>query len=368
MERDLRVRLLARGVCGFGRAFPRPAHGSSVDLQPINVNRWPAAGSRAHQGSWAGAPEEINEQDFWDFQHPDLPRRLRCPEENGEVGSLKSSEGGSEMLQLSVCIEWIFEDRDFPARIDAVAEAGLPAIEFWGWQDKDLPAIIERKEHHGLAVATVSLDPPVYLLDGDAIPAFVQGVRESCRIAQQLDCETLTTDLQDIPFGAGQPWYSFLANEGQRALRQIQRDNIVRAFKAVAPIAEGEGITLLLEPLNTLDHGGYFLASSQEGFEIIQEVGSPAVRLLFDVYHQQITEGNLINNLTRHIDLVAHLHVADVPDRRVPGTGEINFLNVLEAAKHAGYDGYVGLEYMPRGDDSASLEPIRQIVDQVNRG
>jgi hydroxypyruvate isomerase len=145
---------------------------------------------------------------------------------------------------------------------------------------------------------------------------------------------------------------------------------VVRALKEAAPIAEGEGIMLLLECLNTtVDHADYFIAAWQQGVEIVREVDSPAVGLTFDVYHQQITGGNLISNLTKHIDLVGHLHVADVPGRHEPGTGEINFLNVLGAAKRAGYDGYIGLECIPTsGDVEASLEPIRRIVDQVNRG
>ena len=272
------------------------------------------------------------------------------------------------MLQLSACIEWIFADRDFPARIDAVAEEGLPAFEFWGWGNKDRPAIIEHKDRSGLTLASMSVDPHVHLLEGDPIPAYVQTVRESCRVAQQLGCDRLITLVQDAPAGAGQPWYSAVGSEDGMALRQTRRDSIVRALKAVAPIAEGEGITLVLEPLNTLvDHAGYFLASSQEGFEIIQEVDSPAVRLLFDIYHQQITEGHLIENLTGNIDLVGHLHVADVPGRHEPGTGEINYFNVMAAIEKAGYNGYVGLEYIPSGDSADSLKLIKQIVDEINR-
>jgi len=123
-----------------------------------------------------------------------------------------------------------------------------------------------------------------------------------------------------------------------------------------------------MEPLNTMvDHAGYFLASTDEGFEFIRRIGSPAVKLLFDIYHQQITEGNLINNITRHVDLIGYLHVADVPGRHEPGTGEINYLNVLRAAKGAGYTGLVGLEYEPSGEPMASLKACRQLFDQVNR-
>lgn len=140
-------------------------------------------------------------------------------------------------------------------------------------------------------------------------------------------------------------------------------------MKTVAPIAEGEGMTLATECLNTLvDHADYFIASWQEGVSIVREVDSPAVGLTFDAYHHQINEGNLIARLTKEIDLVRHIHIADVPGRHEPGNGEINFLNLLTATKRAGYDGFLGLECVPtKSDVKAALAPIREIVDQVNR-
>ena len=124
-----------------------------------------------------------------------------------------------------------------------------------------------------------------------------------------------------------------------------------------------------VECLNTLvDHADYFIASWQEGIGIVREVDSPAVGLTFDAYHHQVNEGNLISSLTGDIDLVRHIHIADVPGRHEPGSGEINYLNLLTAAKQAGYDGYLGLECVPtKSDVAAALAPIRQIVDQVNR-
>jgi hydroxypyruvate isomerase len=272
------------------------------------------------------------------------------------------------MLQLAVGIELIFADRRFLDRIDTVSEAGLPGFEIWGWRDKDLTAIIERKERHGLELVNLALDPCVSVRDGSAIPTFVRSVRESCQAARELDCSLLSVHIEEVPWAAGGPWYQSLSDGRQAALRRTERGNIVRAFQEAAVVAEGEGITLLLEPLNWLvDHAGYYLSSSQEAFEMVQEIDSPAVRVLFDVYHQQITEGNLIMNLTQHLDLVAHVHVADVPGRHEPGTGEINYRNVLAAIKRAGYDGYVGLEYIPSVDSMASLAPIREIVDEINR-
>ena len=104
--------------------------------------------------------------------------------------------------------------------------------------------------------------------------------------------------------------------------RARQHDNCVQAFRAAAPLCEDAGVTLSIETLNVLvDHKGYYLATSEEGFRMVDEVASPRVRLLFDIYHQQITEGNLIANITRNITKISHFHVADVPGRHQPGTG-----------------------------------------------
>ena len=122
-------------------------------------------------------------------------------------------------------------------------------------------------------------------------------------------------------------------------------------------------MTLVLEPLNVLvDHKGYFLETSAEGFEMVDEVGSEAVKLLYDIYHQQITEGNLIANLTANVAKLGHVHVADVPGRHEPGTGEINYRNVFKAVADAGYQRYVGLEYRPLADAAASLEAVKALV------
>jgi len=272
------------------------------------------------------------------------------------------------MLQLSVCIELIFSDREVVERLDGVADADCPAFEFWGWQDKPLDAIAARMDSQGLVLANMNLDPLVSLVEQGDVDSFVAGVRESCGVANRLNCQRLATPVENVNWGPGQPWYAYLAGRETRDLWKRNRDTVVEGLKRAATVAEGEGIVLLLEPLNTVvDHHGYFISSSQQAVDILQEVDSPNVKMLFDAYHQQITEGNLIVNLTENIDLVGHIHIADVPGRHEPGTGEINFFNLLTAAKQAGYDGYVGLEYVPRAGSMNSLASTKELLDAVNR-
>jgi len=251
-------------------------------------------------------------------------------------------------LKLSACIEMIFNNvPEFVDRIDRVAQCGLPAFEFWGWHGKNLTAIRERADKLGLTIAAMGCDSSGALVDPDNTDAWVAGARESIAQAKEFRVPTVivtTGNEMAIP-------------------REKQHAAIVAGLKGAAPGAEAQGINLVLEPLNILvDHRGYYLSTSTEGFEILREVGSPRVKLLYDIYHQQITEGNLIQTITRNIDLIGHFHLADVPGRHEPGTGEINYVSIFRAIASTSYGGFVGLEFAPTGDHAAALASTRKIA------
>ena len=252
------------------------------------------------------------------------------------------------MLNLSVCIDMIMGDLPFDERIAGVAAVGIPAVEFWGWLSKDVGLIESATKEHGIRVATFLVDPRGHLVDADKKDEFIDGLRGSIPVADRLGTDTLLVvtgpELEGVP-------------------RERQHASIVDTLRAAAPIARDAGKTLVLEPLNILvDHKGYYLSSSDEGFAIIDEVDSPSVKLLYDIYHQQITEGRLIQTLTANIDRIGHFHVADVPGRHEPGTGEINYANVFRAIGDAGYTGFVGLEFSPTRDAATVLQEVRQLA------
>src|SRR5262249_25405633 len=121
-------------------------------------------------------------------------------------------------------------------------------------------------------------------------------------------------------------------------------------------LAEEEQVNLVIEPLNTkVDHQGYFLESTTLGFEIIRSIASPRLKLMYDTYHMQIMEGNLTATLEKNLDLISQVHVADVPGRHEPGTGEINYHNIIAMLKTNGYDGYLGLECWPWADSDRAI-------------
>lgn len=252
------------------------------------------------------------------------------------------------MTTLSVCVEMVFRDRPFAERIAAAADAGADAIEFWDWREKDLDAIAAACDEHDVAIgAFLASDAP--LTDPDGVDTAVQQVRESIGAAVDVGCS-------DLIVTVGQD------HDGVE--RAAQRDAIVAVLERVAGDAADAGVTLGVEPLNTaVDHPGYFLSASHEGYDIVEAVDSPHVKLLFDVYHQQVTEGNVTANLTGHLDHVSYVHITDVPGRHEPGTGELNYENVLGALTDAGYDGTVGCEFVPSGDDRAAVERCRAFLD-----
>ncbi len=256
------------------------------------------------------------------------------------------------MIKLSACIEMIFTDVPFLDRIAKVSEIGIPAFEFWDWGSKDIAEIKRRKSKYGLATATFGVDLGASIVDQSAAGTFLKAVKNSIKIAHELDCKTLIVTT---------------GNELKGVARSKQHESIVKCLKGAVETVEKEKVTLVLEPLNTLvDHKGYYLYSSSEGFEIIREVGSPNVKLLYDVYHLQIMEGNIISTITKNIELIGHFHTGDVPGRHEPGTGEINYANVLKAIDDAGYEGFVGLEFTPTRDPKLALKPIIDIAKQIN--
>ncbi len=263
-------------------------------------------------------------------------------------GGSHAAEATIPKLRLSACIEMIFSNKPFMERIDLVAKCGLPAFEFWSWRGKDIDGILVKKKALGLEVSAFCVDPGTRLTHPRFRNAFVSGVKGTIEALKKLGSKTMIVTV---------------GNEIPRMPREEQHKSIVDALKAAAPLVEEGGITIVVEPLNTLvDHGGYYLWSSKEGFEIIREVGSPNVRLLYDIYHQQIMEGQLIANITKNIDLIGHFHVGDVPGRHEPGTGEINYVNVFKAIAKTNYDGYMGLEFRPAKSGEEALKRTIEIA------
>ncbi|EMI56170.1 Xylose isomerase-type TIM barrel domain protein [Rhodopirellula sallentina SM41] len=243
--------------------------------------------------------------------------------------------------QLSVCIDAVYEGVDEVEAISRVAQCGVGAFEFWCWWEKNLDRIVKARDDNGLTIASCCTKF-VSLVDPTKRDEYLQGLNESIDAAQRIDCKTLISQVGD--FRPGVP-------------REEQHQSLVDGLRQAAPMLEQAGITLVIEPLNELvDHVGYYLVRSDEAFEIVGKVGSENVKVVFDIYHQQISEGHVIDRLTRNVNDIAHFHAAGNPGRNELTRGELNYHEIFAAIRKTNYRGYVGLEYWPVGDPDASLK------------
>lgn len=234
-------------------------------------------------------------------------------------------------MRYSVCLPAVMKGMDLVQAMRFVHGLGFEAVEFWSWWDADLDGIDRVRRELEMTV-TAFCTKFVSLTDRAKRQLYLDGLKESIQAAGKCGAKMLITQVGN---DTGKSW-------------ERQMANVRDGLKAAVPLLETAGITLLVEPLNIkVDHKGYFLSLSVDGFDLIRDVGSKSVKLLYDIYHQQITEGNLIPTIVKNIGDIGHFHAAGHPGRHELTTGEINYPNVFRAIGEAGYQGYMGLEYFP---------------------
>ena len=263
-------------------------------------------------------------------------------------------------MEYSCCIEMLFCELPFLDRIEAAREAGFTFVEFWTWEDKDIPAIADKLNHTGMKVSIFQGNTQGRMVDPADGERYIQGVVKSLPAAKALECKTLFL-MSDLL----REDRSVLPSEHPLSDKQ-KRTATLDVLHQLAEIGEAEGITFVIEPLNTtVDHMGYSLCHSRDAFEIVRLLGSPFVRVLYDAYHMQIMEGNIIESIRAGVDTFGHFHIADVPGRMEPGTGELNYKNILQALRDAGYSKAVGFEFSPSsGNSRTTLQCTFQRVEQ----
>jgi hydroxypyruvate isomerase len=245
--------------------------------------------------------------------------------------------------------------QDVVSQLEFMAAEGFTALEDNGMKQRP-PAEQERIAQAmqrlgmrmGVFVAHTIGWNEANLTSGDAAKrdAFLEEVRESAEVAKRVSARWMTV----VP-GRVDP----------RKEMHFQTANVVDALRRASDILEPLGLTMVLEPLNTLrDHPGQFLTGIPQAYLVCKAVASSSCRILFDLYHQQITEGNLIPNIDAAWDEIAYFQVGDNPGRREPGTGEINFRNVFRHIHGKGYTGVVGMEH---GNSRPGRDGERAVID-----
>jgi len=250
-------------------------------------------------------------------------------------------------MKYSICIG-AYPGKDAVYHLEKAKENGFDGLEYYAWWELgDLKQLAAEQERIGVGLSA-TCTKFISLVDESLRDAYLEGVRQSIEACRILGVKSVISQT---------------GNEIEGLSRDVQRETMIETLKRCAPLFEDAGIVLEVEPLNGLvDHAGHFLQRSDESVGVIDRVGSPNVKLVFDVYHQQITEGNVIRNATGYVDRINHYHIADNPGRKQPGTGELNYVNILRAIKNTGFDGFVGIECGYTIDTDAALRQFKEEI------
>jgi|ERR1700722_9005579 hydroxypyruvate isomerase len=262
---------------------------------------------------------------------------------------------------LSVMLWTVFTGQPFEDRLAKVAQAGYSNIELVGeyskWTDEDFAKANEARKRLGIRFdATAGLHHGV--ADASVRDAFLESLKDAFKPMETLSCPAMIVLSGNVVPGVS---------------RDDQHNAAIETLKRAAALVEGKQIDgqpvrLLLECIDPEENPKYFLQSAAEGIEIVRAVNHPQVQFLYDMFHEQIAEGNLIEKLDKHIDVIGLIHIADVPGRHEPGTGEINYGNVYRKLVELKYRHVVAMEFKPVGEQVASLRAAREMVARAANG
>jgi hydroxypyruvate isomerase len=266
----------------------------------------------------------------------------------GAVALSQAIEAQKSVVTSSVML-WTLKG-PFEKRLEVASQAGVESVELVSehanWTDaqigemKKLAAALHLKMDTILAQSDWKRRP-VSMVKPEDREGFLADVRQAIMFAQKLEIPQIILMSGDDVAGR---------------THEEQYSSMLESVKRAGDLAAQANVTLIIEPLNNkVDHKGFFLSTCGEGLKLVKESQNPHVKLLFDIYHEQVQVGNVIRTMRDAAPHVAVFHIADNPGRNDPGTGEMNYDNIYKAIAGFGYKGYVTMEYLPLGDQTASL-------------
>ena len=239
---------------------------------------------------------------------------------------------------------WFGKKIPMPEKVQMAHDLGFDAVEFWPFWQRDIDGIHAKCQELDMNVTQFTAwGAP--LGGGDNIDEFEAQIKDAIKAAKKLGATKFTVT-------------------GHRVLkdsdlsREEQLANYAKAMKRVAPLCEKADVMLIIEPFNPINHGVNLLDGSQIAVEICREIDSPAIKINWDFYHMQLSEGGLVHYLEKGFDQVGYLQLADTQGRFQPGTGELNYKFILKAAYDLGYRGYVGVECKTKGTPEEAVQQL----------
>ncbi|MCU1291240.1 MAG: hypothetical protein JWP08_90 [Bryobacterales bacterium] len=258
-------------------------------------------------------------------------------------------------FQLSVMLWTVFRNLPWEQRLEKCVEAGYKNIELVGEYRKWSPEEWKRNEAKTKELG-IFYDTTAGLKHAVGNPserdALLADVKNELPIMERLQCPAVIVMSGNVV--PGMP-------------RTVQHESCIEGLKRAAALVEGKQIAgkpvrLLLENIDPEENSKYYLTSVAEGFEVIRMVNHPQVQLLYDFFHEQIAEGNLIEKLEKNIQYTGLVHIADVPGRNQPGTGEINYENIFRKLAELKYNRIAAMEFYPKGDEVEELRKAKALA------
>lgn len=247
---------------------------------------------------------------------------------------------------ISICIDMMFSQLPFYDRIRGAQACGADAVEFWKWSNKD----IRRIQDSGAKVSIFNVDSADEKLSYDLSRGilndgraedFVAALKESIPVYQALGASGMIVLIgENTPYNA---------------------ENVYSCLMAALPLLEEQHVNLLVEPLNTVDRAGYSMPYAEPVFALLKRINSPRIKMLYDIYHQNMTGDFSMEDIKENIAYIGHFHVADAPGRHEPGTGNVDYVSVLQQINRLPYNGYVGLEYRATKPDEDTLDFLKEV-------
>lgn len=259
-------------------------------------------------------------------------------------------------MKKCACIDTLFTEIDFYDRFQAAKKSGFEMVEFWSYTDRDLNKIKKSVQDANIVISGFNGDADYSLVDPTHKKKYLQYLKRSLETAKYLGALSVTVHSNALgDCGIVVNHYDELSHTTKLC---SMYDVLLEATK----MAEQYDIRLNLEALNiTTDHVGNFLVHTDMAVDMVRLINSDYLKILYDVYHMQLNEGKLCDTITKSIDYIGHVHIADAPGRNEPGTGEINYKNIFKCFENLGYKYGIGFELFPKTNTEIAVKAIMEL-------
>lgn len=263
-------------------------------------------------------------------------------------------------MKFDAHIEALYQELPWKQRFSAAKTDGFSYIEIWDWDNKNLDELVQLCSENSLKIAAISGDKQFDMCNPADDATYIAQVIESIEVAAKIGAINVVIHSNELtPAGPVKNEYTNLSDT-------VKLCSMFHKLRALAPYAEKNNITLVVEPLNIItDHIGNFLTNTQQTAELIQAIGSPNIKILYDIYHMYLNEGKICETLTKYISDIGHIHFADAPGRHEPNTGVINYTNIFKYLDKLGYTGTIGCELFALHDTKEAINQIKKVAGNL---